>query len=444
MASLTREQIIQSVRENDIHFIRLQFTDIFGTIKNISITESQLEKALDNEIMFDGSSIEGFVRIEESDQNLRPDLSTFSILPWRSQSRVARLICDIYTPAGVPFEGDPRYILCRTLAKAAELGYSMNVGPECEFFLLKTDEEGRPIMSAQDSAGYFDLGPADLGENARRDMCLALEQMGFEIEASHHEVAEGQHEIDFRYSDALTTADNVMTFKMALRSIAKSHGLFASFMPKPFYGINGSGMHTNMSLSNIADGSNAFSDQDDRLGLSKVAYSFITGLMKHARSLSLITNPLVNSYKRLVPGYEAPVYISWSAQNRSALIRVPHTTPQATRIEMRNPDLGCNPYLSFSCILAAGLDGVLNELTPPPETRNNIFDMTPAEREAAGIASLPPNLEDAIACFEEDDLLKDTLGPHITRVLLDAKRKEWDEYRAQVHQWELDNYLTRI
>ena len=444
MASLTREQIIQSVRENDIHFIRLQFTDIFGTIKNISITESQLEKALDNEIMFDGSSIEGFVRIEESDQNLRPDLSTFSILPWRSQSRVARLICDVYTPAGVPFEGDPRYILRRTLAKAAELGYSMNVGPECEFFLLKTDEEGRPIMSAQDSAGYFDLGPADLGENARRDMCLALEQMGFEIEASHHEVAEGQHEIDFRYSDALTTADNVMTFKMALRSIAKSHGLFASFMPKPFYGVNGSGMHTNMSLSNIADGSNAFSDQDDRLGLSKVAYSFITGLMKHARSLSLITNPLVNSYKRLVPGYEAPVYISWSAQNRSALIRVPHTTPQATRIEMRNPDLGCNPYLSFSCILAAGLDGVVNELTPPPETRNNIFDMTPAEREAAGIASLPPNLEDAIACFEEDDLLKDTLGPHITRVLLDAKCKEWDEYRAQVHQWELDNYLTRI
>ncbi|NLT17443.1 MAG: type I glutamate--ammonia ligase, partial [Clostridiales bacterium] len=396
MASLTREQIIQSVRENDIHFIRLQFTDIFGTIKNISITESQLEKALDNEIMFDGSSIEGFVRIEESDQNLRPDLSTFSILPWRSQSRVARLICDVYTPAGVPFEGDPRYILRRTLAKAAELGYSMNVGPECEFFLLKTDEEGRPIMSAQDSAGYFDLGPADLGENARRDMCLALEQMGFEIEASHHEVAEGQHEIDFRYSDALTTADNVMTFKMALRSIAKSHGLFASFMPKPFYGVNGSGMHTNMSLSNIADGSNAFSDPDDRLGLSKVAYSFITGLMKHARSLSLITNPLVNSYKRLVPGYEAPVYISWSAQNRSALIRVPHTTPQATRIEMRNPDLGCNPYLSFSCILAAGLDGVVNELTPPPETRNNIFDMTPAEREAAGIASLPPNLEDAM------------------------------------------------
>lgn len=444
MASMTREQIIQSVRENDIHFIRLQFTDIFGTIKNVSITESQLEKALDNEIMFDGSSIEGFVRIEESDQNLRPDLSTFSILPWRSQSRVARLICDVYTPAGVPFEGDPRYILRRTLAKAAELGYSMNVGPECEFFLLKTDEEGRPIMSAQDSAGYFDLGPADLGENARRDMCLALEQMGFEIEASHHEVAEGQHEIDFRYSDALTTADNVMTFKMALRSIAKSHGLFASFMPKPFYGVNGSGMHTNMSLSNIADGSNAFSDPDDRLGLSKVAYSFITGLMKHARSLSLITNPLVNSYKRLVPGYEAPVYISWSAQNRSALIRVPHTTPQATRIEMRNPDLGCNPYLSFSCILAAGLDGVLNELTPPPETRNNIFDMTPAEREAAGIASLPPNLEDAIACFEEDDLLKDTLGPHITRVLLDAKCKEWDEYRAQVHQWELDNYLTRI
>ena len=444
MANMTREQIIQSVRENDIHFIRLQFSDIFGAIKNVAITESQLQKALDNEIMFDGSSIEGFVRIEESDQNLRPDLSTFAILPWRSQSRVARMVCDVYTPAGVPFEGDPRYVLRRTLAKVAELGFSMNVGPECEFFLLKTDEEGMPIMSAQDSAGYFDLGPADLGENARRDMCLALEQMGFEIEASHHEVAEGQHEIDFKYSDALTTPDNVMTFKMALRSIAKSHGLFASFMPKPFFGINGNGMHTNMSLSNISDGSNAFSDPSDEHGLSKVAYSFVAGLMKHARNLSLITNPLVNSYKRLVLGYEAPVYISWSAQNRSALIRVPHTTPQATRIEMRNPDLGCNPYLSFSCILAAGLDGMMNELTPPPETLANIFHLTLEERQAAGIASMPGSLAEAIDCFEQDELLKDTLGEHISRVMLDAKRKEWDDYRVQVHQWELDRYLTRI
>lgn len=444
MASMTKEQIIKSVRENDIHFIRLQFTDIFGTIKNVAITESQLEKALDNEIMFDGSSIEGFVRIEESDQNLRPDLDTFAILPWRSQTKVARMICDVYTPAGTPFEGDPRYILRKTLAEAAELGFSLNVGPECEFFLLKTDEEGNPVMSAQDSAGYFDLGPADLGENARRDMCLALEQMGFEIEASHHEVAEGQHEIDFKYADALRTADNVMTFKMALRSIAKSHGLFVSFMPKPFFGINGNGMHTNMSLSNISDGSNAFSDPSDVHGLSKVAYSFIAGLMKHARNLSLITNPLINSYKRLVPGYEAPVYIAWSAANRSALVRVPKTTPKATRIEMRNPDLGCNPYLSFSCILAAGLDGVKNNLTPPPETLANIFHMTLEEREAGGIASMPGSLLEAIECFKEDQLLQDTLGSHITGVMLDAKYQEWDEYRVQVHQWELDKYLTRI
>jgi glutamine synthetase len=444
MASLTKEQIIQTVRENDIHFIRLQFTDIFGAIKNVAITESQLQKALDNEIMFDGSSIEGFVRIEESDQNLRPDLDSFCILPWRSQAKVARFICDVYTPKGTPFEGDPRYVLRRTLAQAADMGYSLNVGPECEFFLLKTDEDGNPVMSAHDSAGYFDLGPADLGENARRDMCLALEQMGFEIEASHHEVAEGQHEIDFKYSDALSTADNVMTFKMALRSIAKSHGLYASFMPKPFFGINGNGMHTNMSLSNIADGSNAFSDPSDVHGLSKVAYHFIAGLMKHARSLALITNPLVNSYKRLVPGYEAPVYIAWSAQNRSALIRVPKTTPKATRIEMRNPDLGCNPYLSFSCILAAGLDGVKNELTPPPETLANIFDMDAEARRAAGIASMPGSLLEAIECFEEDELLKEALGEHITGVLLNAKRQEWDEYRVQVHQWELDKYLTRI
>ncbi|MFZ5973858.1 MAG: type I glutamate--ammonia ligase [Bacillota bacterium] len=442
--AMTKEQIIQTVRENDIHFIRLQFTDIFGTIKNVAITESQLKKALDNEIMFDGSSIEGFVRIEESDQNLRPDLDTFAILPWRSQAKVARMICDVYTPAGTPFEGDPRYILRKTLAEAADLGFSLNVGPECEFFLLKTDEDGNPIMAAQDSAGYFDLGPADLGENARRDMCLALEQMGFEIEASHHEVAEGQHEIDFKYSDALKTADNVMTFKMALRSIAKSHGLFASFMPKPFFGINGNGMHTNMSLSNIADGSNAFSDPSGVHGLSKIAYSFIAGIMKHARSLALVTNPLVNSYKRLVPGYEAPVYISWSAANRSALIRVPRTTPAATRIEMRNPDLGCNPYLSFSCILAAGLDGVKNNLTPPPETLANIFHMTLEEREAAGIVSMPGSLLEAIECFEEDKLLQNTLGSHITGVMLDAKYKEWDEYRVQVHQWELDKYLTRI
>lgn len=440
----TKEQIIQAVRENDVHFIRMQFTDIFGSIKNVAITESQLEKALNNEIMFDGSSIEGFVRIEESDQGLYPDLDTFAILPWRSQSKVARFICDVYSPDGTPFNGDPRYVLKKTLAKAADMGYSLNVGPECEFFLLKTDEAGEPVMTPHDNAGYFDLGPADLGENARRDMCIALEQMGFEIEASHHEVAEGQHEIDFKFSDALSTADNVMTFKMVTRAIAKNHGLFASFMPKPFYGINGNGMHTNMSLSNLSDGSNAFADPSDKSGLSKVAYHFIAGIMKHARALSLVTNPLVNSYKRLVPGYEAPVYIAWSGANRSAQVRVPRARGNATRIEMRNPDLGCNPYLSFSCILAAGLDGVKNELPVREETLANIFHMTEAERIAAGIDSMPGSLKEAIECFEQDELLHETLGDHVTGILIDAKKKEWDDYRVQVHNWEIDSYLHRV
>ena len=359
MSKYSRNYIIQLVKENGVKFIRLQFTDIFGSLKNVAITDKQLEKALDNQIMFDGSSISGFVRIEESDMYLRPNLDSFVIFPWRpQQGKVARLICDIYRPEGLPFEGDPRNILKKVLKEAEDLGYSMNVGPECEFFLLNTDENGKPVLKTQDNAGYFDLSPLDAGENVRRDIALVLEDMGFEIEASHHEVAEGQNEIDFKYEDALTTADNIMTFKLVVKSIAQRHGVYATFMPKPFFGINGSGMHVNMSLNK--DGKNAFVDENDKLGLSATAYSFIAGLVKNIKGISAITNPLVNSYKRLVPGYEAPVYIAWSAKNRSPLIRVPASRGNGTRIELRCPDPSSNPYLVLACLLAAGLDGIKN------------------------------------------------------------------------------------
>ncbi|MDD2648853.1 MAG: type I glutamate--ammonia ligase [Eubacteriales bacterium] len=437
----TKDEIRKIVKENDIQFIRLQFTDIFGTLKNIAITPSQLDKALDNQIMFDGSSIEGFVRIEESDQYLRPDLDTFAILPWRpQQGKVCRMICDVYTPDGKPFEGDPRYVLRRMLKKAADMGYSFNVGPEAEFFLFNTDENGKPTLKTHDQAAYFDMGPLDLGENARRDMVLALEEMGYEIEASHHEVAPGQHEIDFKYAEALTTADRIMTFKLVVRSIAARHGLHATFMPKPVFGINGSGMHTNMSL--MKDGKNAFYDEKDPMQLSKTAYSFIAGVLENIRSFSAISNPLVNSYKRLVPGYEAPVYLAWSAKNRSPLIRIPAARGMATRVELRCPDPAANPYLLLAMCLAAGLDGIERGLTPPAPRENNIFTMTESEREAAGIGSLPGTLKEAIDLLEKSDLVRATLGEHIYNYYVDAKNKEWDEYRTKVHEWEIERYLT--
>ncbi len=348
-----KEEIIRRVKEEDVEFIRLQFTDIFGMMKNLAITASQLEKALDNQCMFDGSAIDGFVRIEESDMYLYPDLDTFEIFPWRpQQGKVARMICDIYCPDGRPFEGDPRYILKKVVKEAQEMGYSFNVGPECEFFLFQTDDNGNPTTISHEKAGYFDLGPIDLGENARRDMILNLGEMGFEIEASHHEVAPAQHEIDFKYEDALKTADNIMTFKLTVKSIAKRHGLHATFMPKPKYGINGSGMHTNMSLSK--DGKNIFCDENGELGLSKTAYQFLAGILEHVKGMTLITNPIINSYKRLVPGFEAPVHIAWSAINRSPLIRIPNTRGELTRIELRSPDPACNPYLVLALCLAAG------------------------------------------------------------------------------------------
>lgn len=442
MANYTREDILRLVEENDVKFIRLQFTDIFGFLKNVAITDRQLEKALDNNIMFDGSSISGFVRIEESDMYLRPDLDTFSILPWRPQhGRVARLICDIYTPEGYAFEGDPRNILKKVLKEAADMGYSFNVGPECEFFLLETDEKGRPKLETQDKTGYFDLSPLEGAENARRDMCMMLEDMGFEIEASHHEVAYGQNEIDFKYADALTTADSIMTFKLVVKSVAQRHGVYATFMPKPFFGINGSGMHVNMSL--VKDGKNAFYDEGDKLALSKDAYSFIAGLMKHIKELTAITNPLVNSYKRLVPDYEAPVYIAWSAKNRSPLIRVPATRGAGTRIELRCPDPSANPYLALACLLAAGLDGIKNNLTPPASIEKNIFGMSIEERHEDGIENLPGSLEESVKYMEESELIRKTLGDHTFYNYIKAKKIEWDEYRTKVTPWEIDNYLEQ-
>ncbi|OQB14710.1 MAG: Glutamine synthetase [Firmicutes bacterium ADurb.Bin193] len=442
MAKYTREDIFRLVKENDVKFIRLQFTDIFGTLKNVAITESQLEKALDNRCMFDGSSIEGFVRIEESDMYLYPDLDSFTIFPWRpQQGKVARLICDVYTTDGKPFAGDPRYVLKNVLKEAEKMGYSFNVGPECEFFLFHTDGNGNSTTITHDNASYFDLGPVDLGENARRDMCIMLEDMGFEIEASHHEVAQGQHEIDFKYGAALETADNIMTFKLVVKTIAQRHGLHATFMPKPIYGINGSGMHTNMSL--MKDGKNAFYDESDVNGLSPIAYNFIAGLLKHIKGMAAITNPLVNSYKRLVPGYEAPCYIAWSARNRSPLIRVPASRGASTRVELRCPDPSANPYLSLAVCLAAGLDGIKNNLKPPASVDENIFHMSAEKRAANGIDSLPASLEEAVAELEKDSLIKATLGNHVFTNYVEAKKKEWDSYRTSVSQWELDHYLSQ-
>jgi len=434
---------MKMVAENNVHFIRLQFTDILGIPKNVSITTKQLEKALNNELMFDGSSIEGFVRIEESDMYLHPDPDSFVIYPWRTSGNggaVARLVCDIYNPDGTPFAGDPRYVLRRALNEAAKLGYIFNVGPEAEFFLFHTAQDGSPTLNTHDQAGYFDLSPVDLGENARRDMVLVLEKMGFEIEASHHEVAPGQHEIDFKYSDALDIADKIITFKIAVRTVAQQHGLHATFMPKPIYGLAGNGMHMNQSL--FSNGQNAFFDPNTPDQLSKIAKNYIAGIIKHARALTAITNPTVNSYKRLVPGYEAPVYIAWSSQNRSPLIRIPAKRGLSTRIELRNPDPCCNPYLALAAVLMAGLDGIKNNLEPPEPVDCNIYEMTAEERKVYGIESLPGSLQEAIAELEKDEVIKTALGPHVFKRFVEAKKLEWEEYSSRVHQWEVDRYLS--
>lgn len=444
MGKYGKEDICRLVKEEDVEFIRLQFTDIFGMLKNVAITSSQLKKALDNRCMFDGSCIEGFVRIEESDMYLYPDLDTFEIFPWRpQQGKVARMICDVYRPNQTPFEGDPRYVMKKNLKEAADMGYIFNVGPECEFFLFHMDEEGRPTTETHEMAGYFDVGPIDLAENVRRDIVLNLEDMGFEIEASHHEIAPAQHEIDFQYAEGLVAADNIMTFKMAVKTIAKRHGLHATFMPKPKAGVNGSGMHINMSLAD-QDGKNAFEDQLDELGLSRIAYQFMAGILYHMKELAILTNPLVNSYKRLVPGYDAPVYIAWSASaNRSPLIRIPSSRGSSTRIELRCPDSAVNPYLALAACLAAGLDGIKKEMVPPASINANIFSMTPEEMQTYGIDQLPETLGEAIEAFEDNAFIKEVLGNHIYTKYLEAKKEEWRIFRAQVTDWEVEEYLYK-
>ncbi|CAM5183070.1 Glutamine synthetase OS=Ureibacillus acetophenoni OX=614649 GN=SAMN05877842_10484 PE=3 SV=1 [Ureibacillus acetophenoni] len=441
MGKYTKEDIKQIVKDNNVRYIRLQFTDILGTIKNVEIPVSQLDKALDNKMMFDGSSIEGFVRIEESDMYLHPDLDTFVIFPWtHEKGKVARLICDIATTDGQPFAGDPRSNLKRILKNMEELGFtSFNLGPEPEFFLFKLDEKGEPTLEVNDHGGYFDLAPTDLGENCRRDIVLELEEMGFEIEASHHEVAPGQHEIDFKYADAITACDNIQTFKLVVKTIARKHGLHATFMPKPLFGEAGSGMHFNVSL--FRGNENAFYDQHAELGLSETAMQFMAGVLHHVQGFTAITNPTVNSYKRLVPGYEAPCYVAWSAQNRSPLIRVPSARGLSTRIEVRSVDPSANPYLAMAVILEAGLEGIRQGLVPPAPVNRNIYVMTAAERRANGIDNLPPSLDDALRLLEEDEVVQGALGNHIYENFKEAKEIEFEMFRSVVHPWEREQYL---
>ena len=444
MAKYKKEDIFRMVEEEDVEFIRLQFTDMFGMLKNVAITAGQLEKALNNRCVFDGSAIEGFVREEETDMYLHPDLDTFTIFPWRpQQGKVARLVCDVYGPDGTPFEGDPRYILKKVLKEAEELGFYFNVGPECEFFLFHTDEEGRPTTKTHEMAGYFDVAPIDLAENVRRDIVLNLEEMGFEIESSHHEIAPAQHEVDFQYEKGLKAADNILTFKMAVKSIAKQHGLHATFMPKPKAGVNGSGMHINMSLEDKL-GKNLFADTDDKLGLSRLAYEFMAGILAHIKSMCLLTNPIVNSYKRLIPGYDAPVYIAWSrATNRGQIMRIPSSRGASTRLELRSPDSAMNPYLALAACLAAGLDGIKNHMELPEPVVQNIYAMDEETIKERGIDHLPETLGEAIDEFEEDVFLRNVLGDHIFYKYLEAKKEEWNVFRSQVTDWEIGEYLYK-
>ncbi|WP_053366264.1 type I glutamate--ammonia ligase [Bacillus sp. FJAT-27245] len=442
MARYTRDDIEKMAKQENVKFVRLQFTDILGTIKNVEIPISQLGKALDNKMMFDGSSIEGFVRIEESDMYLFPDLDTWVIFPWTAEKgKVARLICDIHNADGTPFGGDPRNNLKRILKEMEELGFTtFNIGPEPEFFLFKLDENGQPTLELNDSGGYFDLAPTDLGENCRRDIVLELEEMGFEIEASHHETAAGQHEIDFKYADAITACDYIQTFKLVVKTIARKHGLHATFMPKPLFGVSGSGMHCNLSLFKGKE--NVFYEKGSKLDLSENAFHFIAGVLKHATNFTAITNPTVNSYKRLVPGYEAPCYVAWSAKNRSPLIRIPASRGLSTRVEVRSVDPSANPYLAMAVLLKAGLDGIKNKLTPPPAVDRNIYVMTKEERIEEGIADLPSTLGLALDMMKTDEVILSALGEHIVEHFIEAKEIEWDMFRTQVHPWEREQYMS--
>ncbi len=439
----TREEVKSLIKEYNIKFIKLQFVDINGQVKNMSVPSEQIDKALNNEIMLDGSSIKGFRSIETSDMFFHPDINSFQILPWRNTNGVnaARLICDIYNSDGTPFEGCPRCNLKRVMEAAEKLGFSMNVGPEAEFFLFSKDKDGNVTTDTQDRAGYYDVGPEDLGEDVRSDIVLTLQEMGFDIEASHHEVADGQHEIDFRYADILTAADNVTTFRIAVKAIAAQHNLHATFMPKPIFGINGSGMHCNVSL--FKDGKNAFYDEKAEYQLSDTAKYAVGGILKHVKSITAITNPVVNSYKRLVPGYEAPVYLAWSLANRSALVRVPAKRGISTRVELRSPDPSCNPYLAFAAILEAALDGIRNKIDPPAPVESNIYKLTTKERKKQRIDSLPGSLYEALELMDKSLVARAALGDHIFTEFMTAKNKEWDSYRTDVSKWELDRYLER-
>jgi glutamine synthetase len=438
----TAKDILELARKLNVRSMRLQFTDILGVNKNVEIPASQFAKALGGDIMFDGSSIEGFVRIEESDMLLSPDFETFRIFPWGpADARVARLICDIMKPSGEPFSGDPRGVLKRQIDRAREMGFVMNAGMEAEFFLFRPAPGGGASTATHDVGSYFDLAPADLGEDARRAMVDLLEQMGFEVEASHHEVAHAQHEIDFRYADALVTADNIATFRFVVKHVAHQFGLIASFMPKPIFGQNGSGMHTHQSLFKGKD--NAFWDRKAPWELSKVALYYIGGMLKHARGMCAITNPLVNSYKRLVPGYEAPVNVAWSMRNRSPLIRVPERRGPGTRVELRSPDPSANPYLALAVMLAAGLEGVATQADWREPVNENIWEMSHRERRRLRIDDLPHDLNEALDELEKDPVITGALGDHVTRHFLEAKRQEWRDYITQVTDWELENYLLK-
>jgi glutamine synthetase len=441
-AGATARDVLDFAQRSNVRFLRLQFTDILGVNKNVEIPRSQFEKALAGDILFDGSSIEGFVRIEESDMLLVPNFGTLRVFPWGDpQNRVGRLICDIHRPDGTPFDGDPRFVLKRQIERAASMGFVMQAGMEAEFFMFKPGSEGQAATVTHDVGSYFDLAPADLGEDARRAIVSALEQMGFEVEAAHHEVAHGQHEIDFRHADALTTADNIATFRFVVKYIASQFGLFASFMPKPIFGQNGSGMHTHQSL--FREGKNAFWDAGAQWELSDVALQYIGGMLRHARAVCAITNPLVNSYKRLVPGYEAPVNVAWSMRNRSPLIRVPARRHEGTRIEVRMPDPAANPYLALAVMLAAGLDGIETRADHREPVDTNIFEMSFREKRRLRIDDLPHDLNEACDELEKDSVILGALGEHVATHFLDAKRQEWRDYITQVHQWELDHYLLK-
>lgn len=441
---LSKDEVRKMVKDENIRFLRVMFTDMLGTIKSVDLPVSQLDKLMDNKIMFDGSSIDGFVRIEESDMYLYPDMSTWLVFPWGAEhGKVARVICSVQTVDGEPFAGDPRNNLKRVLKDMQKMGFKdFNIGPEPEFFLFKTDEQGNPTQTVNDQENYFDMEPADRGEDCRRDIVIALEKMGFDVEAAHHEVAPGQHEVDFKYSDALEAADNIQTFKLIVKTIAKKYGLHATFMPKPLSGINGSGMHLNMSLF-TQNGDNAFFDPEDGRQLSQTAYHFLGGLMKHARAYTAVCNPIVNSYKRLVPGFEAPVYVAWSTSNRSPLIRIPSDRGMGTRVELRSADPSANPYLAIAAVLEAGLDGLRNELPAIHEVDENIYQMTSKERVEKDVRNLPDTLHNALKSLAKDEVVKGSMGDHIYHSFMEAKTREYDAYRQHVSDWERQRYMEK-